>query len=100
MPEVALVGVTDTDPRRAGELAATGGTWVAADTDELLGRGVDALWVCVPPFAHGTIEERAAATGVGLFVEKPLGLTVADARRVHSAVTAAAIPTAVGHHWR
>ena len=81
MPDVTLVGVTDPDRERAADLA-------------------DTAWVCVPPFAHGEVEERLAAAGVALFVEKPLGLDVATAERVQDAVDAAGVPTSVGHHWR
>ena len=100
MPDVALIGVTDPDTERAADLAGAVGTTPADDVDDLLARGVDAVWVCVPPFAHGEVEERLAAAGVALFVEKPLGLDVATAERVHAAVVAAGVPTSVGHHWR
>jgi myo-inositol 2-dehydrogenase / D-chiro-inositol 1-dehydrogenase len=100
MPDVALVGVSDADGGRAADLAATVGTTPADDLDALLARGVDAVWVCVPPFAHGEVETRLAAAGVALFVEKPLGLDVAAAEQVHAAVVAAGVPTSVGHHWR
>jgi myo-inositol 2-dehydrogenase / D-chiro-inositol 1-dehydrogenase len=100
MPDVTLVGVTDPDAVRAADLATTAGTTPAANLDELLARGVDAVWVCVPPFAHGEVEERVVAAGAAMFVEKPLGLDVASAEKVHAAVTAAGAPTSVGHHWR
>ncbi|GAA4897078.1 hypothetical protein GCM10023203_59630 [Actinomycetospora straminea] len=100
MPDVAVVGVTDPDTARAADLAGTVGTSPADDVDDLVARGVDAVWVCVPPFAHGEVEERLAAAGVALFVEKPLGLDVATAQRVGAAVAAAGVPTSVGHHWR
>jgi predicted dehydrogenase len=35
---------------------------------------LDALFISVPPFAHGEIEEKAARKGIHLMVEKPLGL--------------------------
>jgi myo-inositol 2-dehydrogenase/D-chiro-inositol 1-dehydrogenase len=100
MPDLALVGVTDPDADRAADLAGTLGTTPARDVEELLTRGVDAVWVCVPPFAHGEVEEQVAAAGAALFVEKPLGLDVAVAERVAAAVAAAGVPTSVGHHWR
>ncbi|PVZ09108.1 Gfo/Idh/MocA family protein [Actinomycetospora cinnamomea] len=100
MPDVALVGVTDPDAERAEDLAGAVGATPARDLDALLARGLDAVWVCVPPFAHGEVEERVAAAGVALFVEKPLGLDVAAAERVAAAVATAGVPTSVGHHWR
>ncbi|MFC5061894.1 Gfo/Idh/MocA family protein [Actinomycetospora atypica] len=100
MPDVTLVGVTDPDTARAEDLATTVGTTPAPDLDELLARGVDAIWVCVPPFAHGEVEERIAAVGAAMFVEKPLGLDVATAEKVGAAIATAGVPTSVGHHWR
>ena len=63
MPDVALVGVTDPDGGRAADLAAAVGTTAADDLDALLARGVDAVYVCVPPFAHGELERALAAAG-------------------------------------
>ena len=100
MPDVTLVGITDPDAARAEDLAGTVGTTPATDVDDLLARGVEAVWVCVPPFAHGDVEEQVAAAGVAMFVEKPLGLDVATAEKVGAAITAAGVPTSVGHHWR
>jgi len=61
---------------------------------------VDAVWVCVPPFAHGDLELAVLAAGLPLFVEKPLAADVHVAERVAEAVAAAGLPTATGYHWR
>ena len=100
MADVTVVGITDPDEERAADLAATAGTTPASDLDELLARGVDAVWVCVPPFAHGEVEERVAAAGAAMFVEKPLGLDVATAEKIGAAITSSGVATSVGHHWR
>ena len=45
------------------------------NVDEMLEKeALDALFISVPPFAHGEIEEKAAKKGIHLMVEKPLGL--------------------------
>lgn len=100
MPDVEVVGVTDVEPARAAAFGRELGVPPVTDLDALLGRGPDAVYVCVPPFAHGDLEPVVAAAGVHLFVEKPLGLDIAAAERVLAAVEAAGIVTAVGHHWR
>jgi len=100
MPDVEVVGVTDVDPARAVAFGREFGVPPVTDLDALLGQRPDAVYVCVPPFAHGDLEPVVAAAGVHLFVEKPLGLDVAAAERVLAAVEAAGIVTAVGHHWR
>ncbi|MFB6227726.1 MAG: Gfo/Idh/MocA family protein [Halobacteriales archaeon] len=62
--------------------------------------GFDAVFVCVPPFAHEGQELRAAQEGVHLFVEKPLGLDQEYPAEVLDAVQDAGIITQVGHHMR
>lgn len=62
--------------------------------------GFEAVFVCVPPFAHEGQELRAAEAGVDLFVEKPLALNREYPRRVLDAVEEADIITQVGHHMR
>jgi predicted dehydrogenase len=96
--DVELVGVTDPADDRARELAAEHGTGTFPDHEALLAAEPDAVYVCVPPFAHGPIEEAVVAAGVALFVEKPLALDHATAARVAAAAGDAV--TAVGHHWR
>lgn len=60
----------------------------------------DAVFVCVPPFAHEGQELRAVEEGVHLFVEKPLGLDPDYVREVRAAVAEADVLTQVGHHMR
>jgi predicted dehydrogenase len=69
-------------------------------TGELLSAGVDAVYVCVPPFAHGPPDTAALSARIPLFVEKPLAATAETAERVGAQVAAAGVLTAVGHHWR
>ena len=98
--DVSLVAVTDTDGSRAREFAARHGVTAVGDVRGLLDRGVDAVYVCVPPFAHGDVEEELVASGVPLFVEKPVGLDLATPERIAALVADAGLLTAVGHHWR
>jgi predicted dehydrogenase len=99
-PEVRIAAVTDTDESRGTAFADTYGARAVPDVTAVLDSGVDAVYVCVPPFGHGPIEEAVAAAGLPMFVEKPLGLDLAVPERVARAVTEAGVPTAVGHHWR
>ncbi|MGH3938003.1 MAG: Gfo/Idh/MocA family protein [Pseudonocardiaceae bacterium] len=100
LPQARLVAVTDVDPTRSQWFADEYGGCAVPSLDALLGVGLDAVYVCVPPFAHGAVEEAVADAGVALFVEKPLGLDCAVAERVARAVAAAGVVTATGHHWR
>ncbi|MBW8764719.1 MAG: Gfo/Idh/MocA family oxidoreductase, partial [Geodermatophilales bacterium] len=61
---------------------------------------LDAVYLCVPPHAHGPVEEAAVRLGLPFFVEKPLAVDLATAERVAGAVGEAGLLTAVGYHWR
>ncbi|MCW2911919.1 MAG: oxidoreductase domain protein [Actinomycetia bacterium] len=99
-PDVQLAGVTDVIPEAATALASDVGCRTFRSAGEMLSAGLDAAYVCVPPFAHGAPESAVLSAGVPLFVEKPLGLTVETAERVDAQAAAAGVLTAVGHHWR
>jgi myo-inositol 2-dehydrogenase/D-chiro-inositol 1-dehydrogenase len=99
-PDVHLVGVCDAVPAAAAALASDIDCRVYASAGELLSAGVDAVYVCVPPFAHGAPETAVLSAGVPLFVEKPLAVTEEAAEQLGAQVAAAGVVTAVGHHWR
>ncbi len=64
------------------------------DLDAVLA-DVDAVSVAVPPDVQVGLAERAAGAGRHLLLEKPIGLTVADADRVVDAVRAAGVASVV-----
>ncbi|MFC0532736.1 Gfo/Idh/MocA family protein [Phytohabitans kaempferiae] len=97
-PDVRVVGVTDVVPEAAGALAAEHGALAYPDVSALLAAGPDAVYVCVPPFAHGPAEEAVLGAGLPMFVEKPLAVDLATAERL--APLAERVVTAVGLHWR
>jgi myo-inositol 2-dehydrogenase/D-chiro-inositol 1-dehydrogenase len=98
--DVELLGVTDVAPDAAEALAGAHGARTFRDVDELLAAGPDAVYVCVPPFAHGPAEEAVIAAGVPLFVEKPVAVDMETAERIAALVERRGLLTAVGHHWR
>ncbi|WBC15641.1 Gfo/Idh/MocA family oxidoreductase [Micromonospora sp. WMMA1998] len=98
--DVALLGVTDVAPDAARALADAHGGRVFRDVDELLAAGPDAVYVCVPPFAHGPAEEAVVAAGVPMFVEKPVAVDLETAERIADLVQRRGLLTGVGHHWR
>jgi len=99
-PDVDVVAVHDQDTVAAHALAAAVGARAVADLDTLLGSGLDAVWLCVPPFAHGELESAVLRAGLPFFVEKPLAADLRVARAVAREVAAAGVPTAAGYHWR
>ncbi|MDC3418033.1 Gfo/Idh/MocA family protein [Aquibacillus salsiterrae] len=71
------------------------------DVDEMFhNEELDALFICVPPFAHGSIEERAAELGIHLMVEKPIGLELATVQSKHEKIKQANILCATGYCLR
>ncbi|MEU7590589.1 Gfo/Idh/MocA family oxidoreductase [Micromonospora sp. NPDC049230] len=98
--DVEVVAVTDVTPEAASALAAQHGARSCADVAELLASGPDAVYVCVPPFAHGPAEEAVLDAGVPMFVEKPVAVDLHTAERIADLVARSGLRTAVGHHWR
>ena len=100
-PDVEVVAVADPVRERAAAAAARCGARVHGDGLELLGtEELDAVWLCVPPFAHGPLEAAAVARGLPFLVEKPLALDLATAAEIAAEVARTGLPTAVGYHWR
>jgi myo-inositol 2-dehydrogenase / D-chiro-inositol 1-dehydrogenase len=99
-PDVRIIGITDVSAERAAALARQTGARSHADVGALLAADVDAAYVCVPPFAHGDVEEEVVAAGVPLFVEKPLARDLETAERVGAAIARRGLVTATGYHWR
>ncbi len=101
MADVEIVAVADTQPERAQQVAARYGCRAHGDgltmlqTEEL-----DAVWLCVPPFAHGPLEAAAIARGLPFFVEKPLAVDLPTAQEIAGRLTGTGLTTAVGYHWR
>ena len=99
--DVVIVAIADVDLARAQEAAARFGARAFTDAETMLCEvEIDALYICVPPFAHGAPERAAVAAGLPFFVEKPVSLDVAVAEAIARDVADAGIVTAVGYHWR
>lgn len=98
--DVEIVGIHDPDDDVAAALADGLGVPALGSLDDLLAQRPDAVWLCVPPFAHGDPELALVRAGLPFFVEKPLAADLAVAERVAAAVAAAELPTATGYHWR
>ncbi len=101
MPEVEVVAVADRVVERAEVAAARIGARSYADGLVMLAaEDLDAVWFCVPPFAHGPLEQAALARQLPFFVEKPLAVDMSVAQGIADRVRAEGVPTAVGYHWR
>lgn len=99
--DVAIAAVADVDLSRATEAAARFGARAFDDAAHMMDEvDLDALYICVPPFAHGEPERLALDHGLPFFVEKPVALDVGTAEDVAAAVERQGLVTAVGYHWR
>ncbi|TDG00342.1 Gfo/Idh/MocA family protein [Paenibacillus piri] len=61
---------------------------------------LDAVYVCVPPMAHGEIEMTLIERGIPFFVEKPLGLDIELPAQIADKLAARKLITSVGYHFR
>jgi predicted dehydrogenase len=98
---VRITSVTDARQEAADRLARELDAPAFTDPDTALDRtAADAVYVCVPPFAHGAGERAALTRDLPLFVEKPVGLDVETAEEIGRLVEAAGVITGTGYHWR
>ncbi|MBC2864639.1 Gfo/Idh/MocA family oxidoreductase [Streptomyces mexicanus] len=97
-----LVVVADEVPGRAAEAAERYGFERAtADWREIVADPeVQAVSVTAPNFLHREIGVAMAEAGKHLWIEKPVGLTAADARAVARAAAAAGVRGTVGFNYR
>ncbi|MFI7483768.1 Gfo/Idh/MocA family protein [Kocuria sp. M1R5S2] len=96
-----VVSVTDPHEPAAEALATELGAAAFHDPEQALDAvAADAVYVCVPPFAHGPGERAALRRGLPLFVEKPVGLGLDVAEQIGAMVEAAGVVTGTGYHWR
>lgn len=101
--DVSIAAVCDVDHDRAREAAAPRDAAVYEDHETLYeaqGSELDAVAVCIPPFAHTTEEIMAAERGIPLLVEKPLALSMEHAVAVRDAIADAGVLSQVCYQRR
>ena len=99
--DVTVIAVADLDAVRARDLADACEARSYTDPVQMLDfESPDAVYICVPPFAHGDPELACVGRGIPFFVEKPLSVDIAVAEQIAAAVHAAGLVTATGYHWR
>ncbi|MDI7276432.1 MAG: Gfo/Idh/MocA family oxidoreductase [Anaerolineae bacterium] len=62
--------------------------------------GLDLVYICLPPFAHGDEVELACRYGVHFLIEKPIALTLELAAGMVEAVRKSGVKSQVGFMWR
>ena len=99
MDGVELVGVVDTKPGRAAEIAAKYGSQAFTDAGEVLDR-IDAVSVAVPTVAHLDVARRFLERGIPAIVEKPLAASLAEADILVGLAASRQTMLATGHTER
>jgi predicted dehydrogenase len=104
-PELAvrpeLVAVADSSAPAAATFARAHDVTTHADWRELLADpDVAAVSVTAPNFLHREIGVAVAEAGKHLWIEKPVGLTAADAIAVRDAVRSSGVVDCVGFNYR
>ena len=102
LPGAELAAVADPAPGAAEKLAASlGAPKFTTDPAEVFADpDIDAVVIAAPARFHADLVVAAAAAGKGVFCEKPMAFTLADADRAIDARTAAGVVLQVGFNRR
>src|SRR5215472_3502203 len=74
LPDAEMVAFCDINAEAAEKSAAQYGGRAFTSHEAMLGdTGLDALYIILPPFAHGPAEHAAIERRMPFFVEKPVG---------------------------
>ena len=72
-----------------------------ADYNQMLAHEeLDAVYISIPPFAHGAPERAVIAAGLPMFVEKPVHMDTNEAKDIAAEVEEKGIITATGYQER
>ncbi len=100
-PDAVVAAYGDPVEERARRLAERAGATAYTDFRRMLDREeLDAVYICVPPFAHGEPEREVIERSLPFLVEKPLAIGLETAEDIARRVVEAGLVTAVGYHWR
>ena len=92
-----LIGVADTDLRKARKIAAQYGTTAYSDYKELLNQGLDAVSIAVPTIWHKVVALSVMQKGVNLLIEKPIADSIQNAQEIITTAEDSGVKLMVGH---
>ena len=99
--DVKVVGIAARNPNSAGPLAESAGARVYPDYRSMLDAAeLDAVFVCLPPYAAGEPALAVADRAIALFAEKPLGVDEEWPARIAKSIHEKGIVSCVGYQWR
>lgn len=101
IPQAELVAVCRRSQTEGEQLAIKYGCHYYADYRQLIADSrVDAIAVVVPPYLHAEIVETACRAGKHILIEKPLAVSVAEAKRIRSLIAQSHSRCMVAHTLR
>ncbi len=95
--EQARWSVTERGPAGSPPLSARGFTDVHAMLEQV---ALDAVYISLPPFAHGPAEHTVIEAGKAMMVEKPVALSMSIAREIAAHIQEQGVCAAVAYQWR
>jgi predicted dehydrogenase len=99
--DAEVVAVCDLDLERAEAAQAKFGGIAYDDYHDMFDKEqLDAVYVCIPPFAHVDQEMEAIERGIHLYVEKPVTLDMDLGASIVKAIHRENVIAACGYHWR
>ncbi len=99
--DVVLAAHCDIAEERAERAANRFGGEAYVDDEALFEKAkLDAVYVTTPPDVRNNVIEMAAARGVHLFLEAPVNLTRAGAKRAGAALRKSDVIVSAGYAWR
>lgn len=99
--DVQVVAVTSRGADSARRVAESVGASAYPDYLSMFDRAaLDAVFICVTPDGHGELELAAADRGLGLFVEKPIGLDEEVPATIARRIDETGVVSCVGYQWR
>lgn len=101
IPEAEAVAGADINEERRAEGMEKWSLSTHADYRVMLDEEkLDAVYVCLPPFAHEGQVREVAARGLPVFVEKPVSLDLSYARETAAVIADSGVINAVGYMCR
>ncbi|MDQ2798584.1 MAG: Gfo/Idh/MocA family oxidoreductase [Armatimonadota bacterium] len=98
VPDVEIAALTDVSRPHAEAMAAELGATVYDTPAQMAAdAGLDAVYILLPPFAHGDAERAALAHGLPFFVEKPVGLDLGMVKELAAEVERQGLLTGAGY---
>jgi predicted dehydrogenase len=96
-----FVAFCDIVIEKAEQAVAQYGGKAYADYNQMLAREeLDAVYISIPPFAHGAPERAVIAAGLPMFVEKPVHMDTDEAKEIAAEIEEKGIITAAGYQER